>query len=134
MTFHFSVMCAGHVSLFDRSLHEVLLLVTCIQYNLSWAVVAKITSYLNQNDIINITLNIVPQMKEEEAKLVKNLKNFVPVYEYGQLTQVQKTMLQKLIVNQENNLDNNGCIVVPHVCSEGIKIKTVPESAKRASE
>ncbi len=88
-------------------------LVLFLGHHLPGNIVAYIMLFLSVTDIINLALNfMVPDV-------VKKLQNFVNVSEYGPLTQPQKSMLGKLIDNRENNLDQNGCIVIPRAGSGG---------------
>ena len=90
-------------------------------------IVMKILTYLTEADIIMITFHfLIPGVQNAQNKTCAQLQNekcknenLQSVQPLGPLTQPQKLMLQKLITNRENNLDEDGCIVVPRVGSGG---------------
>ena len=73
--------------------------------------------------IFSDTVNYKP-LHSKEKTASENSK----ISSQGPLTQSQKKTLQQLIVNRRNNLDSDGCIVIPHVGSggKGLRFMEVP--------
>ena len=116
------------------------------------SVAEHILSYLSQADLIQLTLGILVQLqnanKTNEEMQVKmnrmqfNLEKYESlknVREKGPLTQPQKTILHKLVINRENNEDEDGCIVIPHMGSGGkakqyFKLPKIEKNSKDAGK
>ena len=88
--------------------------VNFLGHMLPTAVVEHIISFLPRDDILTITMHIlVPYLQKEMSEKDDRFHNFLNVPATGPLTRVQKTMMQNLIANRENNKDEDECIVIP---------------------
>ena len=68
-----------------------------------------VSSAFDNSDAIMLTMNfIIPDQNQK-------LRSLLDISEHGALTQPQKAMLQRLIHNRENNLDKDGCLVIPRL-------------------
>ncbi|XP_072025156.1 uncharacterized protein [Amphiura filiformis] len=82
-------------------------------------VVDNIFSFLDDHDIVLLTLNfILPDMQNNMANMErqrrKDLSELNNVSD-GELSRSQKQLLGKLIKNREKNVDRDGCIVIPQL-------------------
>ncbi len=114
-------------------------------YVLPSNVVANIMRYLPTKDVVNLvhTLSLIIQdmqsrtnetekaaeriTEEVTANMEQKLMKFVDVPVCGPLTQPQTTMLQKLILNRENNLDKDGCVHIKGKNGKGKRFLKVPK-------
>ena len=101
--------------------------ISFLGFKLPISVVGRILGFLSADDLAQFTMcfllpsvfNTLNSLDRDITSEKKKLENFKEVPESGPLTQSQKTLLSRLIKNRENDLDDDGCLVIAQTGSGG---------------